>query len=73
MLWDDAQQELLLLLPLVLELERRLDAVPLVEEAPAQVDLAHVAHVEADEVEAEEEDGVGQHLHGEGRGVVDTL
>ena len=62
-----------LLLLFVLELERGLDAAALVEEASPHVDLTHVAEVEADEVERQVEDEVGEVLLHELDGVVNPL
>ena len=62
-----------LLLLLVLELERGLDAAALVEKAAPHVDLADVAEVKADEVERQVEDEVCEVLLHELAGVVDPL
>ena len=51
-----------LLFLFILELERGLDASPLVQESPPHVDLSHVSHVEADKVQGEVEHEVGEQL-----------
>ena len=62
MLWNDAQEQTLLLLLLKLESEGGLDAAPLIKEASAHVDVGDVSEQPAHEVDARMEDDVRPEL-----------
>ena len=62
MLWNDAQEQTLLLLLLKLESEGGLDAAPLVKEASAHVDVGDVSQQPAHEVDTRMEDDVRPEL-----------